>query len=186
MTVNKEKKPPKKITEKYLQNSGLYYLQRFPASRAHFEFIMMRKIKTSITHHETPTIEEAQTYLTKVANYFTDLGFLNDKKYALALSESLFRRGLSKKMIAHRLNQKGVPQDLIEHALEETLPENSELIAAIRLLKRRKYAMFGTSEDRKDHKKILGILARGGFSYQIANTTMELSHDEASDIISRL
>lgn len=184
MTANKEIKPPKKITEKYLQNSGLYYLQRFPASRAHFEFIMMRKIKKSIAHHETPSIQDAQGFLTNVANYFTDLGFLNDEQYARALAGSLFRKGKSEKMIANTLRQKGVPHHIIEDALEDVLPTNSEIIAALRLLQRRRYAMFATDEKKKDEQKTLALLARNGFSYQVSQEAITHSHTDAINIIS--
>ncbi len=47
----REKPAPKKITESYLHNSGLYYLQRFSASSEHFRSVMMRKVKKSCMHH---------------------------------------------------------------------------------------------------------------------------------------
>ena len=181
-----EPKPPKKITASYLQNSGLYYLQRFPASRAHFQFIMMRKINRSIKHHGDPSVEDAQAMLDKVTDTFTELGYLNDQQYAIGLSRSLFRKGISPKMIEHRLKQKGLEQDIIGEALGEILPDNANMLAALQLLKRRRYGIFATHPDKKEEQKILGLLARSGFSYQTASRVMAIDMDEALDLLDTL
>jgi len=182
----KKPKPPKKITESYLQNSGLYYLQRFPASSAHFQFIMMRKIKKSIRHHNQPTIEQATALLNKVTTHFEDLGFLNDNLYATGLARSLFRKGMSEKMIANKLQHKGVPQDIIQDVLKEILPQDSELIAAARLLQRRRYGLFASTETKRDYQKSLGVLGRAGFSFQTSSAVLSLSRAELEDILSKI
>jgi len=180
-----EQKPPKKITSSYLQNSGLYYLQRFPASVSHFQFVMNRKIKRSIEHHGTPTMEDAKTMLEKVTDHFKDLGFLNDRLYAQGLASSLFRKGASKKMITARLNQKGLDAETINGCLLDTLPDNAELIAAARLLQRRRYGVFATHPNKQDTQKTMSVLARSGFSYHVANTVMDMSQEECITLISK-
>ncbi len=181
-----KKSAPKKITENYLKNAGLYYLQRFPASCAHFQFIMMRKIHKSIAHHTTPSLEEAEIRLKDVTSYFEELGFLNDKNYALGLSGSLFRKGLSPKRIEGRLKEKGIESQIIKDCLDEVLPDNAERISGLTLLKRRRYGVFSSHKahkDRQEPQKILGILARAGFSYQTAQEILAFSLKEAEDIL---
>ena len=182
----KEKKPPKKITASYLKNSGTYYLQKFPASRAHFEFIMMRKIRKSIEHHESPTLEEAQDLLTQTSIYFEELGYLNDRQYALVLSRSLFRKGASPKVLSQRLRIKGINDDIISECLETVLPPNADLIAALYLIKRRRYGAYASQDIKKDSKKILGVLARAGFSYHIAQQVIDMSLDEANETLNNI
>ncbi len=178
-----KKNTPKKITEKYLKNSGLFYLQKFPASSSHFKFIMMRKINKSIKHHNSPSIEEAQKLLDNVTSYFEEIGFLNDEQYAIGLSRSLFQKGMSEKMISYRLRNKGVNESTISNALSTILPQNADTIAAIRLLKRRKYGQFATKEEKRDTEKTLSLLARSGFSYHTASNVISLSNDEINEII---
>lgn len=55
--TRREAKPPKKISERYLYNSGLAYLQRFPSSSSNFQRVMMRKINNSCRHHVEQDID---------------------------------------------------------------------------------------------------------------------------------
>ena len=107
-------------------------------------------------------------------------------QYAIGLSRSLFRKGISPKMIEHRLKQKGLEQDIIDEALGEILPDNANMLAALQLLKRRRYGIFATHPDKKEEQKILGLLARSGFSYQTASRVMAIDMDEALDLLDTL
>ncbi|MGB4057568.1 MAG: RecX family transcriptional regulator, partial [Alphaproteobacteria bacterium] len=114
-----EKKKAKKITADYLHNSGLYYLQRFAASREQFRAVMLRKIKRSCLHHPEQAFEPCQEMLDTLIKKFIDSGLLNDDLYTQGAVASLRRQGKSKKAIATKLIIRGVSGDLISKKIGE-------------------------------------------------------------------
>lgn len=190
----KKPKVPKKISERYLYNSGTYYLQRFTASSAHFRKVMIQKIDKSCYYHKEQDREDCIEILDKIIGEFLSLGFLNDEAYARGSVTSLRRRGLSEKVIMMRLQQKGIPAPLIKKYLDQVDEEygpDSEFQAALRLAQKKRIGPFspqdtGTIEREyieKRRNKAIGAMARAGFSYDIVSKVMELSHGDAIDII---
>ena len=166
-----QKKLPKRLSERYLKNSGEYYLNRFPASSAHFLTVMTRKIDRSCRAHPDQTREEWITHVRDVViPYFKELGFLNDDLYSKALFNSLKRKGLSRSMIANRMRHKGVESDIIANLLNDDDDGASDKESVIRFAQKKKIGKYRTSsyDDPKDKQKDLAKLARAGFSYDVA------------------
>lgn len=173
------RKPPKKITETYLHNAGLYYLQRFSASKAHFKSVLMRKVKRSCAAHPDQDPEACRAMVDALAERFEDSGLLNDTLYARALADSLRRRGRSRKAIIAKLSERGLRADQIEAALSEIEAESgkdaaqSEMEAALRFARRKRIGPFrGGQNDADLARKDMGALARAGFSYDIARKVL--------------
>src|SRR5687768_1034793 len=101
------KKPPKKITETYLHNAGLYYLQRFSASSESFRRVMMRKVERSCRAHPEQDRAECARMVDELVRKFLGAGLLNDGQYAEAMVSTLRRRGLSSRAIQARLAARG-------------------------------------------------------------------------------
>lgn len=175
-------KIPKKITEKYLYNSGLAYLQRFPSSTAHFKAVMGRKIDRSCRHHTDQDKEGCLAVLDKITGQFADLGYLNDELYLRGMINSLRGRGLSAMSIRMKLQQKGLPEADIKDALAAFDAENDsdDLSAAIRLCRRKKIGPFAAgAPDPALKQKWLATLARAGFSFDTAIRALETPLDDA-------
>lgn len=188
----KQPRPPKKITEQYLHNAGLYYLQRFAASSGHFKTVMMRKIHKSCAYHKDQDIEACKQLLDRTVDKFLSAGLLDDSAYARAMVTSLRRRGLSSKAITVKLRAKSMTQEDIKTALEEYDAQleglNPDLIAALRLCQRKRMGPFArdrvsinnlakaADEDqlRKQTQRHLSALARAGFSYEISKTVLDM------------
>lgn len=188
ITKNKEKKPriPKKITESYLHNSGLYYLERFAASSEHFRKVMLRKVERSCFHHKDQNKQDCMEMVDQLVNRFRTSGLLDDETYTRGTVTSLRRRGLSARAIQNRLKQKGLPDTLIQKhlsAIDEECGDDSELCAALRLIKRRRLGAFQTTEKENAQEKALASLARSGFSYDIAIKALNMTQKEALDLI---
>lgn len=181
--ARREKRPPKKITEKYLHNSGLAYLQRFTASTGHFRSVMMRKINRSCAHHTAQSRDECTKMLQTTIEKFQDLGLLNDEAYARGMVTSLRRRGLSSKAIFYKLQQKRLPAHMIESALSDIDEGNSQadMIAALRLSRRKKIGPFKVME--KPEEKELGQLARAGFNYETSRKILSMSLEDAEELL---
>lgn len=193
----KPRKKRKKISESYLYNSGLYYLERFPASVAHFKVVMNRKIERSFEDHPDQNREDITQWLDKVAQRFVELGYLNDVLFARGLINSLRRKGTSSTKIIMTLKQKGVDSETAKEVLQEVDADNvpssdsygealhPDLNAALVLCRKKKMSADDYNSDSMDYEdqmklknKYLGRLARQGFSFDIALKALELAAAE--------
>ena len=163
-------KVPRKISASYLENSALYYLQRFSTSSENLRRVMMRKINKSCAHHETSVDEAAELLDIMIVRFLTS-GLLDDTLYARARTNTLHRRGSSARQIRSKLMEKGLANDIIEQVIGELANEveNPELEAAISYARRRRLGPWRDPAKRDEkHEKDLAALARAGFSYDIA------------------
>lgn len=186
----KEPKPPKKISERYLYNSGLAYLQRFPASSSHFKSIMMRKIYKSCQHHEDQNAEECEDLLDSLVIQFQDLKLLDDTSYLKGMIISLRKRGLSALQITMRLQQKGFEKDAIKSALkthddleyetDDNDDVNGDIYAALIFARKKRLGPYDP-EQKRSPEKSLASMARAGYSYDIAKKTLEITPEELEE-----
>ncbi len=188
--ARKGKKPPKKITEKYLYNAGLAYLERFPASVPHFRRVMMRKIDKSCNFHKDQERETCITMLDKTVAGFERQGLLNDDAYTQGMVTSLRRRGLSARAIQFKLAQKGLPQEAVQKALDDfdgdDAGSEADLIAAVHLMRKKRFGCFGpepTPDDEKARNRRLSAFARAGFGFDTVHKALALPLDEAEEIL---
>jgi len=183
----REKKPPKKITERYLRNSGMYYLERFTASSGHFKSVMSRKINKSCYHHKDQDREECLAMLDNVTEQLLKDGYLDDAGYVRGMVTSLRRAGKSKKAIMAKLGQKRVPTSDIETALEIFDTENNddpyeaEFFAAITFARKKRLGPYDERQKYED-QKALSILARNGYSYDTAKRVLNITQDEIYEL----
>ena len=154
-----KRKAYKKLSETYLRNSALYYLQRHPTSVSHFLTVMDRKMGRSLKSHPGQDVDSFKVFLReKLVPDLTRAGFLNDEMYASALAGSLRRKGLPERSIKMKLKMRGV----------EAPPapdDHSDLDAALIYAKRKRLGPFAKKE--RDPQKDLAALARAGFSYDV-------------------
>lgn len=169
-----KRKIVKRLSESYLRNSSLYYLQRHPTSVSHYISVMERKMKRSLKAHPDQDIEPFLAFLKdKLVAEFTRAGFLNDELYASALAGSLRRKGLPQRTIAMKLKLKGVEAP-------EAPEGHDDLNAALIYAKRKRLGPFATRE--RDPMKDLAALARAGFSYDVCKQVMTINTDDMPDI----
>ncbi|MCB1537562.1 MAG: RecX family transcriptional regulator [Rhodospirillales bacterium] len=169
----KRRKTPRKLSETYLRNAALYYLQRHPASVTHFLTVMGRKIDRSARAHHGQDVEAMRAFLrgTLVAE-MERAGFLNDAQYAAALAASYRRRGLPERSVVMKLRQKGVEAP--------PPPEGHDEIAAAHLYARRK--RLGPYATRaRDPQKDLAAMARAGFSYDVCKNVLAGGLEDTPD-----
>lgn len=180
------KKAPKKITETYLNNAGLYYLQRYAASSARFRTVMGRKIDQSCRHYPEQNKEECLRALDKLVGKFQDLGYLNDHSYARMKVSSLCARGLSRRMILMKLQHAGIPEDQIAAALDDYIAENdttaqeTEFAAALKLARKKRVGPYA-GDKTYDRNKALAAFARAGFSFEVVRKILDLSSEDITE-----
>lgn len=181
----KQPRPPKKVTESYLHNAGLYYLQRFATSSGHFKTVMTRKIDKSCRHHTEQSRDECLKMLDNLVKKFIEIGLLDDDAYARGMVTSLRRRGLSERAIHAKLQAKRLDRDLITQTIrdyDETsgAGKHAELKAALTCAKKKRLLPFNPD---KEFDKSLASLGRAGFSYDIAQKVVTMDRDEAMESI---
>lgn len=185
----KKKRTPRKITPRYLENAALYYLQRYASSAGNLRRVLTRKVDRSCQFHGTPADEFYPVIDALVARYEKS-GLLNDTLYAEGRTASLRRQGKSRQAIAANLKVKGLAPDIIQQALESVDGDradttlSAELAAALKLARKRKIGRFNPKPEsdpllrRKQQMREMGIMARSGFSYDIARQALDFNADD--------
>ncbi|MCB1532527.1 MAG: RecX family transcriptional regulator [Alphaproteobacteria bacterium] len=172
-------RPPKKITPTYLHNAGLYYLQRFAASSAHFREVMMRKVKKSCHYHKDQNYEDCAQMVDALVEQFASSGLLDDSAYTRGVVTSLRRSGKSRRAIIAKLKQKGLSDDMIERTLTAYDDDSAgssadaELTAALNFARKKRLGPF-TRDKETPPEKALASMARAGFSYDVCKTVLEM------------
>ncbi|UUX51931.1 RecX family transcriptional regulator [Nisaea acidiphila] len=168
------RKIPKRITESYLKNVALWYLERYASSAANLRNVLMRRVRESAAYHDTDPADGA-AMVEELIRRYAEAGILNDRLFAETRARSLAARGSSEKMIRRKLMEKGVPPGDIDGALETVREEGgSELDAACRYARRRRIGPFRSAEKRAETRdRDLAALARQGFSFDIAATVVD-------------
>lgn len=180
-----KKRKRKKISERYLKNAGLAYLQRFPASTNHFRTVMCRKIDKSCKDHPDQNRHECIELLDQtIIPYFQNAGYLNDSLFAKGLADSLKRRGLPLRMIAMKMRVKGITDTDIQNALaSDECTDEQDWQALIIFARRKRCGLFRPDYSTELRDKDMGKLARAGFSYQLIDRFLSMEPDEFRDIV---
>jgi regulatory protein len=182
----REFKPPKKISEKYLHNSGLAYLQRYTASSMHFKTVMTRKIDKSCRHHLEQDREDCLVMLNNVTAKFIEMGLLDDNGYLKGMITSFRRRGLSSRQIDAKLRQKGYESDRIldalrTHDLDEYDTEyKGDFFAALTFARKKKIGPYDLN-GKYEFNKALGVMGRAGYNFEISRKIIEMNEDELEE-----
>lgn len=174
-------KKPKKITDSYLRNSGLYYLERFPASTYQFRKIMTNKIKRSCSYHKEQDFNSCLERLDHLIEKYTNLGLLNDHKYTEMLLHSLTNKGKSKKYIYFKLKEKGINESIINEALNK-LADDFDFKSLLLTARKSKFPPFSSSKNKNYTNKLL----RAGFSYNDIESLNSLTIEDATTLIESL
>ncbi len=179
-----KKRLPKRITEKYLYNCSIAYLQRYVASQAQLYRVMERRIERACRAHPDLVKEECLVFLSNVVRRLKEEGWLNETVALNGLVQALRRRGASRQAIHYKLVQKGFGREQITETLQQyDGAKEGDLLAAIFLMRRRKLGCFGKTSDWKERQKAFGIMMRGGFSFDTAQTVLRMTQQEVDDLL---
>lgn len=190
----KKKRIPRKITPRYLENAALYYLQRYATSAGNLRRVLTRKVDRSCKFHDQPA-DEFYPLIDALLVRYEKSGLLNDTVYAEGRVASLRRQGKSRQAITAKLKTKGLDAETIDAALASIDGEAGhgdmppDLTAALKLARKRKIGRFNPAPEtdpllrRKEQQREMGIMARGGFSFDIARQALDFSDDDQGDFL---
>lgn len=104
-------------------------------------------------------------------------GYLNDRELAVSLVKR--NNAYGRLALAQKLRQKGVSREDAEEALEE-LSEEDELSAAAALAQKNLYR-YASLPEREKRAKLLQLLARRGFSWDIIHSAVNECTEDLSE-----
>jgi regulatory protein len=103
----------------------------------------------------------------RVLGRYTEVGLIDDAAFARAWVQSRHTgRGLARRALAAELRRRGVADETVNEAVEELDPEQEEA-AARELIAKRMAATRGLDPVKRT-RRILGVLARKGYSSGLA------------------
>lgn len=162
-----------KVSEDALREAALRYLDRQDASVEQVRQVLRRRI---VKYADAAARPRAQELAEQILQRFVESRVLDDERYARAYTESLRRRGASRPKLLQKLKSRGLPDEVVQDALER-ISGNEELsdesAAATYARKRRLRERFNL-EDPKERQKALAALARQGFSFDVARRVLGL------------
>lgn len=110
--------------------------------------------------------------ITGIAGEMKDLGYVDDKKYAMHFAES---RAAYDKFGPYRilveLRKRGIPKDMAECAVESVFPEGREEANALELANEW-VARRGSDDRERTARRLYGYLARRGFAPNVIRDTL--------------
>lgn len=108
----------------------------------------------------------------KAVAYVKSFGYIDDEGYAMRFVQSK-KDSKSKKEIFAGLSRKGMPKEVVEHALEEYYGSEDSKEAIQQLLKKKRYDPQAATE--QEMHKIIGFLMRKGFNYGDIRQVIQVS-----------
>ena len=178
---------PRKPAHVRMMSKAVDYLGRYASSRHKLGQILQRFASRKLTDYDA---DDIATAIEQTINQCSQLGYLDDRQFAVTVARSQRRLGRSQALIRHRLRQHALGDDIINYALAEA-DENSangDLQAAIRFAQRRRLGPFAqrysAHHQRLDaqqwKQRDLGAMARAGFSMVISQRVLD--HDKPDTI----
>lgn len=178
--------PPDSAT---LHEAALLYLARFAASEASLLRVLQRRIerwaREAATTQPDPDAVASQRAAAlaaakAVVGRLATAGAVNDAQFASARAQRLHREGRSRRAIAAHLAARGIEREIANAALPE-----DELTAALVFARRRRIGPFRSAAefDDAERHRVLGMLARAGFTRSVASALLGMTRDAAEEMI---
>ena len=171
----RRQKIPRIVNTTTIENSALFYIERYATSSENLRQVLKRKIIRASKYHNTD-INACIQHIGDLIQRYLKNGILNDEVYAQAQATSMNRRGKSLRAIRSRLRQKLLSDENIEKAIGVLTKEyeSPDLSAAITYARKRRLGPFRkNASNRNSLNKELASLARSGFSYSLALRIVE-------------
>lgn len=174
-----------------LYQAALTYLARYAATEAGLRRILGRRIDLwarAQPDHEAaePAVQTARAAIDGIVERLMAAGAISDRVFAESRARTLVRGGRSARAVQMQLVAKGVAPDTARIAASTDL--ETELAAALVLARKRRIGPYRTAApaDPASHRKALAMLARAGFSRDIAEQALASEREDAEERIRTL
>merc|ERR1711991_24221 len=167
-----------------LKDLAYSYLEKYNPSKQQLKVYLLKKYLTKIKG--TKSKKEVTFIIDEIISKLEKNKILNDEMYSDSKARMFLRRGYSLNKINQSLRNKGIDGKFIEQSLDK-IRENEiepDFVSALKLCKRRRIGPLRPEANRElFYKKDMGILARGGFSFELSKRVLGLEKNEFNKLI---
>ena len=167
-----------------LRDLAYSYLEKYSPSKQQLKVHLLKKYLTKIKGSKSK--KEVTTIIDEIIIGLEKNKILNDELYSDSKARMFLRKGYSLNKINQSLRNKGIDNKYIKQSIDK-IKENEiepDFVSALKLCKRRRIGPLRPAANRElFYKKDMGILARGGFSFEMSKRVLNLETVEFSKLI---
>ena len=167
-----------------LKDLAYSYLEKYSPSKQQLKVYLLKKYLTKIKGSKSK--KEVTSIIDKIILNLESNKFLNDEMYSDSKARMFLRRGYSLNKINQSLRNKGIEDKFVRQSIEKIKEDQIEpdFVSALKLCKRRRIGPIRPESNRElFYKNDMGILARGGFSFDLSKRVLELETEEFNKLI---
>ena len=167
-----------------LKDLAYSYLEKYNPSKQQLKVYLLKKYLLKIKG--TKSKKEVSSIIDEIILNLEKNKLLNDEMYSDSKARMFLRRGYSLNKINQSLRSKGIDDKYVKKSIEK-IKENQiepDFVSALKLCKRRRIGPTRPESNRElFYKKDMGILARGGFSFDLSKRVLDLDTKEFYKLI---
>ena len=167
-----------------LKDLAYGYLEKYSPSKQQLKVYLLKKYLTKIKGIQTK--REVSSLIDEILLNLEKNKLLNDELYSDSKARMYLRRGYSLNKINQSLRSKGIEDTHIKKSINKIKEDKIEpdFVSALKLCKRRRIGALRPQANRElFYKKDMGILARGGFSFELSKRGLNLDTIEFQKLI---
>ena len=167
-----------------LRDLAYSYLEKYSPSKQQLKVYLLKKYLTKIKGSKSK--KEVTAIIDEIVLHLEKNKILNDEMYSDSKARMYLRRGYSLNKINQTLRNKGVDNKFITQSINKIKEDQIEpdFVSALKLCRRRRIGPLRPDANREIfYKKDMGILARGGFSFELSKRVLDLEKVEFLKLI---
>ena len=115
----------------------------------------------------------------EVLHFMHERGYLDDARFAERIVEQKAKT-MGENRIRQYLAQKGIDREITQDLLEEKVDDDQQLTCAVKHIEKYLKSRAG-QEKRRLYGNAIGMLARKGFSFELANRAYHIAEESAEN-----
>ena len=168
----------------YLLKLHNSYLEKYSPSKQQLKVYLLKKYLLKIKGSRSK--KEVSAIIDEIILNLEKNKILNDEMYSDSKARMFLKRGYSLNKINQSLRSKGIEDKYVKQSIDK-IKENEiepDFVSALKLCKRRRIGPLRPESNRElFYKKDMGILARGGFSFDLSKRVLDLDTHEFNKLI---
>ena len=167
-----------------LRDLAYSYLEKYNPSKQQLKVYLLKKYLTKIKGAQSK--KEVTAIIDEIVLNLENNKILNDEMYSDSKARMFLKRGYSLNKINQSWRNKGIDNKYIKQSIEKIKEDEIEpdFVSALKLCKRRRIGALRPEANRElFYKKDMGILARGGFSFELSKRVLDLEKKEFNKLI---
>ena len=167
-----------------LRDLAYSYLEKYNPSKQQLKVYLLKKYLTKIKGAKSK--KEVVLIIDEIISKLEKNKILSDELYSDSKARMFLRRGYSLNKINQSLRTKGIDSKYIKQSIDKIKENNIEpdFVSALKLCKRRRIGPVRPENNRElFYKKDMGILARGGFNFDLSKRVLDLDGDEFKKLL---